>query len=167
MVTGLPGTGKTTLIKEILSNLNIEKIGFFTEEIREKQERVGFRIVTLSGKKEILAHKNYITPYKVSQYYVSIENLEKIAVKEIEKGIYKKNCLIVIDEIGKMELISEKFKKAVISAFESPNRVLATIMYKPHPFCDNLKERKDTDIFILEKTNFALIKESLLKELIA
>ncbi|MCM8785050.1 MAG: nucleoside-triphosphatase [Candidatus Omnitrophica bacterium] len=165
LVTGLPGTGKTTLIKQVLNNLDIEKIGFYTEEIREKGERVGFKIVTFSGKEVILSHKDYATPYRVSKYYVSIENLEKIAVKEIEKGISKKNCLIVIDEIGKMELISERFKKVVIYAFESPNKVLATVMYKPEPFCDILKKREDTKIFILDKTNFGIIKDNLVKQL--
>ncbi len=166
LITGLPGSGKTTLIKQVLNNLDIEKIGFYTEEIREKNERIGFKIITLSGKQEILAHKDYITPYKVSKYYVSIENLEKIAVKEIEKGISKENCLIVIDEIGKMELFSEKFKKILLFAFESPNKVLATIMYKPHPFCDSLKQRKDVEVFTLEKINFSLIKEILIRKLI-
>ncbi|MCS7180414.1 MAG: AAA family ATPase, partial [bacterium] len=133
-----------------------------TEEIREKGERVGFKIITLSGKEGILAHKDLITPYKVSKYFVSIENLENIGVIEIEKGILLKNCLIVIDEIGKMELFSVKFKKVVIDAFESKNKLLATILYKPNPFCDALKQRKDTKIYTLERTNFNRIKEEIL-----
>lgn len=165
LITGLPGCGKTTLVKEIVSNLNIEKFGFFTEEIREKGNRVGFKIITLSGKEDILAHKNLITPYRVSKYFVSIENLENIGVYEIEKGILLKNCLIVIDEIGKMELFSEKFRKVVISAFESKNKVLATIMYKPNPFCDTIKKRKDTKIYILEKTNYEEIKKEIITNL--
>ncbi|MCM8804314.1 MAG: NTPase [Candidatus Omnitrophica bacterium] len=165
LITGLPGTGKTTLIKEIIANLRGEKIGFFTEEIKEKGIRVGFKIITLSGKEGILSHKDFISPYKISKYYVSIDNLENIGVAEIEKGLYLKNCLIVIDEIGKMELFSEKFKKIVISLFESPNKVLATIMYKPNPFCDIIKKRKDTKIYILEKINFNRIKEEILSYL--
>ncbi|MCS7180330.1 MAG: AAA family ATPase, partial [bacterium] len=43
LITGLPGCGKTTLIKEIIKVINFEKVGFFTEEIREKGERVGFK----------------------------------------------------------------------------------------------------------------------------
>ena len=161
LITGLPGCGKTTLIKEISSSVNIEKVGFYTEEIREKGKRVGFKILTFSGKEGILAHINFNTPYKVSKYFVSIENLESIAVAEIEKGLLFENCLIIIDEIGKMELFSEKFKKIVISAFESPNKVLATIMLKSDPFCDNIKKRKDTEIFILERKNYNEIKEKL------
>lgn len=165
LITGLPGCGKTTLIKEIINSIEGEKAGFYTEEIREKGLRIGFKIITLSGKAGILAHKDFLTPYKVSKYYVSVENLENIAIPEIEKGLSLKNSLIFIDEIGKMELFSEKFKKIVISAFESPNRVIATIMFKPNPFCDLLKKRKDTEIFILEKTNYREIKEEILSNL--
>lgn len=165
LITGLPGCGKTTLIKEIINSIEGEKTGFYTEEIREKGLRIGFKIINLSGKEGILAHKDFLTPYKVSKYYVSVENLENIAIPEIEKGLSSKNSLIFIDEIGKMELFSEKFKKIVISAFESPNRVIATIMFKPNPFCDLLKKRKDTEIFILEKTNYREIKEEILSNL--
>lgn len=166
LITGLPGCGKTTLVKDLVNNIKLRKVGFYTEEIREKNVRVGFKIVTLSGKETILSHKDLIiSPYKVSKYFVSIENLENFAVKEIEKGIILENCLIVIDEIGKMELISEKFKKVVISALESQNKVLATIMYKSDPFCDKIKKRKDTQLFVLEKENFMTIKEKILQSL--
>lgn len=161
LITGLPGCGKTTLIKEIISELDVEKKGFFTEEIREKGKRAGFMIVTLSGKKAVLAHKDFTFPYRVSKYSVSVENLEDVGVKEIEQAISGK-FLIVIDEIGKMELFSERFKKAVIAAFESENRVLASILLRPHPFCDKLKKRDDTEVFLLTRENYTTIKQEIL-----
>ncbi|HOM27415.1 MAG TPA: NTPase [bacterium] len=165
LITGIPGCGKTTLIKEILNCVNVKKFGFYTEEIKEKGRRIGFKIFTLSGKEGILAHISFNTPYKVSKYYVSVENLENIAVCEIERGLLERNCLIVIDEIGKMELFSEKFKKVILSAFESQNKILATIMLKPHPFCDIIKMRKDTKVYILDKINLNKIKEEILSNL--
>lgn len=161
LITGLPGCGKTTLIKEISSSINIEKVGFYTEEIKEKGKRIGFKILTFTGREGILAHINFNSPFRVSKYYVSIENLENIGIAEIEKGLLLKNCLIIIDEIGKMELFSEKFKKIVISAFESPNKVLATIMLRPETFCDKIKKRKDTVLFIIERKNYNEIKEKV------
>lgn len=162
LITGLPGCGKTSLIKDIISHINVEKFGFFTEEIKEKGKRVGFKIITLSGKESILSHINLDSPFKVSKYSVSITNLEGIGVKEIEEGL-KKDCIIVVDEIGKMELFSEKFKKVILNALESKNKFLGTIMFKSNAFCDEIKNRHDTKVFILERNNYKKIKEEILK----
>ncbi len=160
LITGFPGCGKTTLIKEISSIIPINKKGFFTEQIKEKGKRAGFKIITFSGKEGIFAHRDFVSPSRVSKYSLSISVLEDIGVKEIEEGL-KQSCLIVIDEIGKMELFSEKFRKIVIAAFESKNRVLGTILLSSHPFCDEIKERRDTQIFVLEKRNYQQLKQDL------
>lgn len=97
------------------------------------------------------------TGYQNIQFSV----LEEIGVREIEESL-NQPCLIVIDEIGKMELFSEKFKEVVIAAFESKNRVLGTVLYSSHPFCDEIKKRKDTRAFILEKHNYHQLKQNLL-----
>lgn len=90
--------------------------------------------------------------------------MEEIGVKEIKEGI-KNNSLIVVDEIGKMELFSRKFREIVLEALESKNKVFGTVMLKPDPFCDKIKERKDTKIFYLTKENFQKIKEEIEKNL--
>jgi nucleoside-triphosphatase len=149
-ITGLPSCGKTTLIKEILKELNIPAKGFFTEEIRKEGERIGFKIVTLSKKEGILAEKGFKSPFKVSKYGVILKDLEEIGVKEIEEGL-KGDFLIVVDEIGKMELFSNKFKEVILKALDSKNKILGTIMLKENPFCDKIKQRKDTKIFYLTR----------------
>lgn len=172
-ITGLPGCGKTTLIKEILKELKIPARGFFTQEIREGGERIGFEIVTLSGKKGILAKKGFESPYKVSKYGVNLKDLEEIGVKEVEEGL-KEDCLIVVDEIGKMELFSMKFREIISKALDSKNKVLGTIMLAPYrirsgaglkenPFCDRIKERKDTKVFYLNKENRERVKKEIKK----
>jgi len=161
-VSGKPGCGKTTLIKEIVKELNLKAKGFFTQEIREKGERIGFEIVTLSGKRGILAHKDFESKFKVSKYGVNLKDLEEIGVKEIEEGL-KEDCLIVIDEIGKMELFSEKFKEVVLKALASKNKVLGTIMLKENSFCDKIKKREDTKVFYLTRENFQEIKKEVQK----
>lgn len=160
LITGLPGCGKTTLIKEILEELKIPARGFFTEEIREGRERIGFKIKTLSKKEGILAKKGIESPYKVSKYGVILKDLEEIGVKEIEEGL-KENCLIVVDEIGKMEIFSQKFREIILRALDSKNKVLGTIMLKPNSFCDKIKKRKDTKVFYLTRENFQNIKKEI------
>ncbi|KPJ57420.1 hypothetical protein AMJ49_00575 [Parcubacteria bacterium DG_74_2] len=170
-ITGKPGCGKTTLIREILKELKIPARGFFTQEIRREGERIGFEIITLTGKKGILAEKGIKSSYKVSKYNVVLRDLEEIGVKEIKEGL-KENSLIIIDEVGKMELFSQKFKKVLSIVLESENKILGTIMLapyrtrsdaglKPNSFCDRIKQRPDTKIFYLTKENFQEIKEKI------
>jgi nucleoside-triphosphatase len=161
LITGMPGCGKTSLIKEILREFSIPAYGFFTEEIKEGEKRVGFKIVTLSGKIGILAKKGIYSNLRVSQYGVILKDLEEIGVKEIEKGLNGKN-LIVIDEIGTMELFSERFKEVVSRALRSENKVLGTIKLKRDNFCDRAKAREDTKVIYLTSDNFNEVKEEII-----
>lgn len=161
-ITGLLGSGKTTLLIEIIKKLNLDVGGFYTQEIREKGIRKGFKIITFNGKEGILAHVNIKSPYWVSKYGVNIKDLEEIGVKSILDSL-KENKIIVIDEIGKAEMFSEKFREAVISALNSKNKILGTIKLTPDSFADKIKKRKDTKIFYLNKENFQEIKEKVKK----
>ena len=161
-ITGKPGCGKTTLIMEILKELNLPAGGFYTQEIREKDVRKGFKIITLDGKKGILAHIGIKSPYKVSKYRVNIKDLEEIGVKSILNSL-KENKITIIDEVAKMELFSEKFKKAVILALDSKNKILGTIKMTFDPFTDKIRKRKDTKIFHLTRGNRGEIKKQIKK----
>lgn len=164
LLTGWPGVGKTTVIKKILDLLPLSAGGFFTGEIRERGERKGFKITTLDGKEGILAHIDIKSPYRVSRYGVDIKALESLAVPAILKVIEKKD-LVVIDEIGVMEMISGKFKEAVLAALDSPKIVLATITEKPHPFADKIKQREDVGLIKITQGNREEVVSKIVKQI--
>ena len=87
LITGRPGCGKTTLIMEILKELNLKASGFYTSEIRIHGKRKGFSIVTLSGKRGILAHQNIHSEKRVSKYGVNLKDLEELGVSSISRGL--------------------------------------------------------------------------------
>ncbi len=157
LIQGRPGSGKTTLVKRVLERLDIPYTGFFTEEIREKGVRKGFRIVTASGKEAILAHIDSKSSKRVSKYGVEIENIERVAVPSL-----KGEGLVVIDEIGKMELMSRKFKETLKEIFEKKRKVLGTIPICRIRFIDDLISKYRPVVIRLDRKDSEEVLERVL-----
>lgn len=152
LLTGKPGTGKTALIREAISRTRIRAGGFYTEEIRTGGVRQGFRIVALDGQQAILAHVDISSPYQVSKYKVDISSLDKVGVPAIHQAL--KECdVTIIDEIGKMELLSLHFKEVVRQAIESGKKVLGAIMLGPHPFADEVRSHPQVELLPVSRDN--------------
>ncbi|MFQ6082393.1 MAG: NTPase [Candidatus Aminicenantia bacterium] len=161
LVTGRPGCGKTTLIRKIIELFPEKCGGFFTQEIRDKGTRKGFKIQSIQGKEAIFAHQESKSPFRVGKYGVNLNQLEEIGAQAIRQARINQK-LIIIDEIGKMELFSEKFKNEVLAAFDSPQKVLATIMFRSQPFIDKIKKRKDAELISLTQENFNSVLNAII-----
>ena len=151
LFTGAPGCGKTTLIEKIVKRSRSPKTGFFTKEIREKGQRVGFSLKTLKGKAGVLAHIDIDSPFKVGKYGVNVEDIERIAVPAMIPD--KEDQMVVIDEIGKMECFSVLFKETLIQTLESHNPVLGSIALKGDRFITKIKKRKDVHLIRIDEKN--------------
>ena len=161
LLTGSPGAGKTTIIKEVLAKVEATAGGFYTEEMRSGGIRQGFRIVTLVGESAILAHINIHSPYQVSKYGVDIDSLDRVGVSALREAT--QNCdIVIVDEIGKMELYSPSFREAVTEALESSKKVLGTIMLKPHPWADRIKQHHLVKVIPVTRVNYREVAEEVL-----
>jgi len=166
LITGKPGTGKTTAIIKMAEELKDEAAGFYTAEIREGKSRRGFEIVSLSsGKRAPLAHVDFKSSKRVGKYGVRPENLRPF-LDELEEAINDRGRrLLLLDEIGKMELFSQKFKEIVLNALDSYHPLVATITARPEPFCNNLKKRPEVSLFELDYDNRDRIPDELLDQI--
>jgi len=163
LVTGLPGVGKTTLIKKLSEALkDFHPVGFYTEEIREEEKRKGFKLISLEGKRGLLSHKEIRSPYKVGQYNVDIKSFEEFL--DSISFFNPLTHLIIIDEIGKMECLSEPFKKLLKEILDSEKWVIATIALKGSGLIAEVKERKDVKLFEITKGNRESLFLEILKE---
>lgn len=140
LLTGHPGSGKTTIIRKVIDVLGERAGGFYTEEISGPGGRKGFRLVTLAGDEVVLAHKDLRGPKvpRVGRYGVNVSALEEVGVAALCQAGREKD-IIVVDEIGKMELLSNDFQVAVMEAILGPRIVLGTILSKPNPQADLYK----------------------------
>jgi nucleoside-triphosphatase len=154
LLTGRPGCGKTTLIQRVVNDLARPAGGFYTEEIRERGQRVGFKLITLGGKEAIFADINFKTPERVGKYGLDLAKLETVGVAAVREAVDSRR-LVVIDEIGPMEIRSAIFQDAVNEAFDSPEAsgILATITVRSLPFTDAIKKRPDVSLVELRPDN--------------
>ena len=160
LLTGRPGTGKTSLIKQAVAEVRAKAGGFYTEEIRSQGVRQGFKLVTLDGQDAILAHINIHSPYRVSRYGVDIDSLDRVGVSALHKAAQQCD-LVVIDEIGKMELFSANFREAVLQIIGSGKRVLGTIMLSPNPWADAIKLKPQVNLITVTRANHHQVLEEL------
>lgn len=156
LVTGQPGVGKTTLIQSVLKALGVEAGGFYTSEIREQGRRVGFSIVGLNGGSGVLAHVDHESPFRVGKYGVNAEDLERVGVTAIDDALAHAR-LVVMDEIGRMELCSPLFQDAVGRALDSPKPVLGTIQDRRNEFLDAVRARADVEVIRVTTANRACL----------
>ena len=172
LITGEPGSGKTTVVKKVANLLGKDRaIGFWTEEIRDKKtgKRTGFRIITTDGKKKIFSSKIFHSKKLVGSYGVNVQYFEELAIPILEKAIKiaRKNpkTVIVIDEIGKMELFSKKFRDLVRNIFYDDRlNVLATIPIRDvHKLVREIRRLPGVIHIHLDKNNRDFIHEEILK----
>ncbi len=153
LLTGLPRSGKTTAVTQIITNLHCEKVaGFYTQEIREGGIRKGFSWQRLDGATGTLAHIDIKEPFRVGKYGVDVAGFEKsvVPILDAEESDTK---LFVIDEIGKMECFSEKFVIAVRRLFKSNKSILATVALKGSGLISEVKNYSNTKLFNLTRHN--------------
>jgi nucleoside-triphosphatase len=73
----MPGIGKTTVIRRVADELGADGVrGFYTEEIREGGERVGFRLVGFEGTVHVIAHVDFLKRQRVGKYGVDVRALD-------------------------------------------------------------------------------------------
>ncbi|MEW6770700.1 MAG: nucleoside-triphosphatase [Bacillota bacterium] len=167
LLTGLPGTGKTTVVIRLAALLGEKAAGFYTVELRENSRRVGFKLVTLGGKEAILAHVDLASLHRVGKYGVNPAGLGP-AMDEVAAALTgKKPRCFLIDEIGKMELLAPGFRELVLRVFESPFPTVATVPLKPVPFVDDLKKRPDVTLIKVTAANREELPEMICRKFLS
>lgn len=148
-VTGMPKTGKTTIVKRVVKELQGRGLrvgGFLSPEKKQHGTRTGFEVEDIeTGKTAMLASVKPPGP-KVSKYHVKTRSFEGVALDTMKNiDMYD---VYVIDEIGRMEIKSNKFMDLLEKAFSSKTPVIASVS---NEYADNYKAYGE--IMMLTSTN--------------
>jgi nucleoside-triphosphatase len=154
LIAGRPGAGKTTVLSrlsELLQEAGVPLTGFLTRELRQRGRRVGFEIETFAGERGVLASVELPGPPRVGRYGVDLDAFEALALPAMkppgEKGV------VLIDELGKMELASTRFREATLALFDHPVSIVATVQTRPHPFTASLRRQAEVETIPLTTAN--------------
>ncbi|MCQ2056207.1 MAG: NTPase [archaeon] len=160
-ITGLPGTGKTTSLLRVIDMLKDEELvvgGMINEPILNGRHRVGMMTRNLlTSEKEVFAKAGFESKIMVGKFGVDIHALERVGVQAIRDAV-DQCSLIVIDEVGKMEVESEEFSKAVKEALEADKPMILTLHKKSrNPLLQDIRRRDDVRILEVTPTNRNLL----------
>ena len=150
------------LLREVTLARKDQMGGFYTEHILAGRIRKGFMIRTFDGQERMLAARGLKSPHQLGKYGVDLNALENVGVPALKLALMSKK-LIVIDEIGTMEMMSERFRATLLECLTSTKPVLATICAGSQPFADQVKKFSDTQTLLLTKSNYAMIKQQVRK----
>jgi nucleoside-triphosphatase len=152
LITGRPAIGKTTLIQKVAERIEGRLAGFVTEEIRDRSgKRTGFRAIPFEGERVTIASVDRAGGPRVSKYGVDVEAIDRLTDETLE--LREDVDVYLIDEIGKMECLSERFVEAVEKLLDSAKPVIATIGKQGPGLIASAKERKDADVWEVIEAN--------------
>lgn len=167
-VTGDPGVGKSSVLLKIIQSLKADGYsvgGMLSREVRSGGKRVGFEVLDVSGcRKGWLARVDQNFGPRLGRYHVNLEDLDNVGVKAIINAV-KELDIILVDEVGPMELYSEHFRKSVEMALRSRKLVIGSIHMKMKN--NLLKEiwlRNDCKIFRVTVENRGSLHRKIIRK---
>jgi len=169
-LTGEPGCGKTTVIEHLcqrLEHLGTQPAGMISREIRVRESRVGFRLMDIrTHESGILAHVDQKAGPRIGRYRVNLMDLEQIGAQSILRAI-QNSAVIIIDEIGPMELTSQLFVHAVKAALTSPKPIVGTIHKRAtHSLVTDIKSNPANNIVEVNNENRDQLPNTIQSQLI-
>jgi nucleoside-triphosphatase len=170
LLTGSPGIGKTTVLTNTVNKLRAQGYsvgGMLSREVREGRARVGFEILDLeSGRLGWLARVSQKSGPSVGRYRVNIQDLDSVGAKAISEAV-ERGDVVAIDEIGPMELFSERFKHAARKALESGRLVIAIVHWKAHDaLIYEARKREDAAQFTVTMENRGNLHEVIVEKVV-
>lgn len=149
-ITGKPGVGKSTIITKVIDKLDTSIGGIQCSEMRKDGKRVGFSIKDIAtGETGILSHIGCTGP-NVGRYHVNMQDLDGIGAVAVRGAV---GCdLVVVDEIGPMELKSTRFISAVEEVLGSDIPMLVVVHHSSrHPLAQRI--HKEFEVIQVNEQN--------------
>jgi nucleoside-triphosphatase THEP1 len=142
LLTGRPGVGKTTVIKQVAAALGAGAGGFYTAEVRRAGARIGFELITLDGQRAWLASNTpqitFARGTSMGRYRVNLDAIEELGVPALLRA-FDEGKIVILDEIGPMEMHSRRFCEVVLRLLDGSAPLVGTVAQRQDLFADRVK----------------------------
>jgi len=165
ILTGLPHSGKSTLLLNLLKKIHYRENALITKEILEEDKRVGFIIQipipfdSINSTNSVIAHVDFSKKNQVGKYGVNVGEIDFWASKYLDyldkisrdySGEFS-TSVNFLDEVGQMQLFSKVFKTLIQEIlFSDKTSILTLSSVYNDVFTDVIRKRRD--IILLEVT---------------
>lgn len=166
-LTGRPGVGKSTVLeklRELLLEKGYKVGGVFCPEMRRDGVRVGFRIVDVGlGRSGVLSQVGAGSGHRVGKYMVSLRDLEEVGVRALDVAVEEAD-VVLIDEVGPMEMQSRLFQEAVLRVLASSKSVVGILHWRmEHPVASAIKAKSDVEILEVTTQNRNILPSEIVE----
>ncbi len=171
LLTGPPGIGKSTIVTKVVYLLRMQGHaigGCLTREKREGRERIAFTMSDLmSGREgELASVKGSLGP-RVGRYRVNLATLADIGALSLQDARERAD-VVVIDEIGPMELTSQDFRRAAEGCFASKKPILAIVHeHMKDPLIDTIRTMEQKILIEVSLENRDKLPKTIADEILA
>ncbi|MGC8932506.1 MAG: nucleoside-triphosphatase [Candidatus Methanodesulfokora sp.] len=160
VVRGRPGSGKSTAISlaiDYLRKNGVKITGMVTPEVRKGGIRMGFEALNLlTGEKVVLASVGQRGP-SVGKYGVNLTLFNEFLLGlRLDEG-----DAIFIDEVGKMELMSDLFQSIVEKALDMEKPAVFTAPFYDLPFIKRMIARRDVELIWINRGESELVAKRI------
>lgn len=153
------------MIRQLAEKLNeFHPVGFYTQEIRERGVREGFQLVTLDARRQTLSHVDCRGPFRVGRYGIDVAGFERL-LHDLDLS-RSSTPIVVIDEIGKMECMSNYFIEEIKALLNSPKILLGTVALRGGAFIASVKNREDCQVESVTLSNRSTLADKLVPEIL-
>ena len=158
LIDGLPRVGKTTAVQRVLSLAKVRCGGFFSQAI-SKQFYTNFRLVSVQGPHRSVSSQELLRRFDIPGVIgFNLEDLENFGNPAVLHAL--ETCdVVVIDQLGTLEVSSEKFRRVVDRVLASDKVCLATVTSSNVPYIEALRKRPDVSIYDINGSNRMLLPE--------
>lgn len=170
-LTGKMNTGKTTIIKKVVDELNLSTGGFMVG--RDQGELGWSSFYLLPADVYLQNNENKINKIKEKGTFVWKDKNKKIqldsevfdnyGVELLNKGINKD--IIIMDELGRFEFEAYDFQNKVIEIVKSDKLVLGVIKLEKNNFLDKVRNILKIELIMVTEVNREKLYRYLLEEL--
>ena len=159
-ITGLPGAGKTYTLRKVIEMLTSDgKLtvgGMIDEKVADDsgRKKVGMKVTDLlTNESAVFARPDIESKIMIGTLGVDLALFESVSIAAI-KNACEQCDIVIIDEVGKVEVESQAFVDAVNEALDVDKPMIITLHKKSrNPLLQDIRRRDDVRILEVTPTN--------------